>query len=93
MIQKLKSFLLKFLIFIRLVDSHDQSLSVTNIAMYIVLFKLATSQQASAVDLGSMFLAMSNYGLKKYINKDSINTASKIANQLITKSDTLASDN
>jgi hypothetical protein len=67
------------------------TLSITNIALYITLFKLATVQQASMTDVGAVMVSLSNYGLKKYINKDSINQAATIATQIVTKSEEISS--
>lgn len=53
--------------FLQLLDS-NQKLSVTNLAVYIVLFKIATAQDFNLVDAGALFVALLNYSGKKVIN-------------------------
>jgi hypothetical protein len=91
MVDKFKRMCLQVAIFVRLVDAHDETLSITNIAVYIVLVKLALAQQASLVDCGGLLISLSHYGYKKYINKDVIAQATSIANQIVTKADELSS--
>jgi hypothetical protein len=87
----MKHYLFEVLIFLRLIDRHDETISITNVALYIVLFKLALVQQASMIDVGSVFVALSNYNIKKYLNKNNIAQAATIATQIVTKSEEISS--
>lgn len=62
--------LMKILIFFKLVDAHDETLSITSIAMYISLYRLATTPQASYTDIGALLVTLGNYGYKKYLNNN-----------------------
>lgn len=66
----MKQFFLKTLTFLRVVDPHDQLLSITNLAMLVVLYKLIVAPTTNIVDLGSLLVAFGNYSFKKYINKN-----------------------
>ena len=57
-------------IFLRLVDAHDGLLSLTNLAIFITLYKLVVTPAISLNDVGLVFVAIANYGYKKYINKE-----------------------
>lgn len=88
---RIKQLLLNSLIFIRLVDSHDKLLSITNIAMYVVLVKMAITGSTSINDCGSLLLAFSQYGFKKYLNKDvALSSLSSIKNVIGTIKDVQA---
>lgn len=56
----------------RLVDSHDGQLSLTNIALIIVIVKLTLIPSPSIFDLGSLLLALANYNAKKLMAPDPI---------------------
>lgn len=90
MMNKIKDLVFKVMIFFRLVDAHDMTLSITNIALYITLYKLATVEQASMTDVGAVMVSLSNYGLKKYLSKDNINAATKIATQIAEKTESIS---
>ncbi len=90
MLDKIKKLINRTLVFFRFVDAFDNNLSITNIALYITLFKLATVEQASMVDVGAVMVSLSNYGLKKYLNKDNINAATKIASQIAEKTESIS---
>jgi hypothetical protein len=49
-------------------------LSLTNIALIIVVIKLAYVEQANMLDLGTLLLALANYNIKKYWVKGSLST-------------------
>jgi hypothetical protein len=80
MIDKIRLFVLRILIFTRVVDAHDLNLSFTNIALIIVLTKLMFVQTTSIMDLGALLVSLANFNLKKYIN---------VANNIQTVSDKL----
>lgn len=61
--------LMKILTFFRLVDAHDLTLSITSIGMYISLYRLATTPQASYNDIGALLITLGGYSYKKFINK------------------------
>lgn len=89
MCQHSNSFLCRLLSFFRIIDEHDYSISLTNIAMYIVMWKLISTNNSSIVDLGAFFCALSGYNFKKYINKDAIAQATTIANKVTEVADKL----
>jgi hypothetical protein len=60
----------RFLEFLRLVDAHDGQLSLTNIALIVVIVKLALIQNAGLTDIGALLLALANYNYKKVLNSD-----------------------
>lgn len=53
-------------IFLRLIDENNQ-LSITNIAVYIVLVKIALVQDFNITDAGALFVCLLNYSGKKYL--------------------------
>jgi hypothetical protein len=57
----------KFLTFIKIMDDHDESLSLTSIALWVVLVKLALVQSASIVDIGALLVSLASYQGKKMI--------------------------
>ena len=70
--------LMRALHFLRLTDPHDGNISITNIALIVVLTKLAFARTTSIVDLGMLLLSLANYNAKKIINAgsgDSLPTA------------------
>lgn len=68
----MKSLLLKPLVFLRLVDAHDGSLSLTNVAMYVALTKLAVAPQAGVTEVATLLLALLSYSAKKVINRKAV---------------------
>lgn len=85
----MKATFFKVLAFCRIIDSYDQTLSLTNIGLIIILVKLAIVQQTSLVDLGALFLGLLSYQSKKVLTKDvalaslkSINSAVNTVTQL-----------
>lgn len=70
MLLSIKDFLLKTAVFLRLVDGHDGQLSITNIAMFVVLYKLFTVEAASINDLGALLVTLGAYNYKKFLNQD-----------------------
>lgn len=86
----MKNFLLNILQVFRILDENRQ-ISITNIAVIIVLVKLWQTPSTNMTDVGSLFIALSHYGYKKYLNKDTINQAAAVANQISDKVDALNS--
>lgn len=70
----MKDFLFKAGVFIKLIDAHDGQLSMTSLALWVVLVKIALLQQASAMDLTAFALALISYQGKKIINQASAST-------------------
>lgn len=67
MLQKI----VKALSFLRLLDD-DGRLSLTNIAVWITLFKLATAANSIApTDIGAVIGALASYQAKRWIGKPS----------------------
>lgn len=62
--------LISILSFFRIVDAHDETLSITNIALYIVLYKLTMAPAINITDVGALVIALGNYSIKKIINKN-----------------------
>lgn len=91
MFENLKYFVNRLLAFLRIIDPHDRNISITNIALVITLYKLAVAPQASITDVAAVMVSLSSYSIKKYINKDSINTAATIATKIVTKSEEISS--
>ena len=58
----------RLLKFLRLTDN-DGLLSITNIFMIILLYKIAVTPALSIQDISIMFVAVSNYSLKKFLEK------------------------
>lgn len=54
--------------FLRLVDPHDGQLSLSNIAVWVVLAKVALIRDAGMVDVGALLVAMLNYAYKRRVN-------------------------
>lgn len=64
----MKDKIMKALIFLRIVDDHDQLLSLTNVALIIALAKLCMATSTSMTDIGGLFTVLLAYTSKKYIN-------------------------
>jgi hypothetical protein len=60
---------MRALIWLKIVDAHDGQLSLTNVALYIVLVKLALAQDVNVVDAGSLLIALASYQGKKLMHK------------------------
>lgn len=59
----------KVLTFFRVIDAHDGMVSLTNLAVLIVLIKLAIVPSTTVMDIGTLLVALTNYTGKKLINK------------------------
>lgn len=81
--------ILKVLVFFRICDDHDNSLSITNLAMFVVLYKLATVTTTSVNDLGTLLVALSGYNLKKFINADMVKSLQ--SNKIVQKAEEIIS--
>lgn len=57
---------MKFLQFLRLVDENEQ-LSITNIAVMVVLVKISQTQTTSFEDISLLFLPLMGYAYKKHL--------------------------
>lgn len=90
MVSKAKDLLHRTLVFFRIVDPFDKNVSITNIALILTLYKLAVTESTSLVDVGAVMVSLSNYSIKKFINKDNINTAAKIATQIAEKTESIS---
>lgn len=64
------SFLKHCLQFLRLVDQHDGLISLTNVALIVAIWKLATAPAAGPIDLGGLMLGLAAYNAKKFLNRD-----------------------
>lgn len=60
-----KSFI-NTLSFFRICDKHDRNISLTNLAVIIVLYKLARTPITSLVDTVPLVISMLSYSAKKY---------------------------
>lgn len=76
--EALKAKAMQALIFLRVVDAHDLTISLTNLGLIVVLVKLALVKQASMTDLGAMFLSLLAYQTKRMTNPNSLKTASDL---------------
>ena len=59
--------ILRFLAFLRLVDLEDGRLSLTNIALIVLLGKLCLLKTVDLPDLAAFFLALLAYSYKKHL--------------------------
>lgn len=87
MFQKVKNLFCKLLNFVNLVDK-NRNLSITNMAVYVLLFKIATAKTLDWPTAAALMLSLINYGHKrKYTtlsenqieNEDLINIKNTIA--------------
>lgn len=85
----MKQKLLDILIFLRICDEHDNSLSITNLAMFVVLYKLAVVTNTSVIDLGTLLVALGGYNLKKFINADMVKSLEN--NKIVQKAEEIIS--
>lgn len=67
--KKLKELLTKALKYFRINDEKGR-LSLTNIAMLIILFKLCTTPSSSFQDITALFIAAAQYQFKRKVEKD-----------------------
>lgn len=88
MLNKIKQLVIDFLVFTRFING-DGNLSITNIAVIIVLYKLATTPSTNITDCGALFLSLTHYGFKKYLNKNVVTQAATIANEVIDKTNVI----
>lgn len=58
---------MKLLNWLRLTDQHDGQLSLTNLALLVVLVKLGMASEVTLVDAGALFVALLSYQGKKVI--------------------------
>lgn len=77
-------------VFVRLIDPHDSNISITNIALVIALFKLATAPVTSLTDIGALMVGLLNYSYKKYLNQN-LGQAADITNKIIKRSEDVSS--
>lgn len=70
MLNTLHTKFIDLLKFLRLVDHHDGLISLTNVALIIVLVKLAKTPSSTLTDTVPLILALASYNVKKLINKD-----------------------
>ena len=63
-----KENLMKVVNFLRLIDA-EAKLSITNVAVYVVLVKVAIAPEFTLMDAGALFVTLLNYSGKKIINK------------------------
>ncbi len=56
------------LVFLKLIDQNDNTLSLTTLSLYIALFKLALSPTTSFVEVSGFLIAAGLYQGKKLIN-------------------------
>lgn len=79
----------KVLSFLRIIDPHDGQVSLTNVALIVVLIKIAASASFSMVDAGALFVTLLSYQGKKIINKDKQEDAVKIEDAVKSASDAM----
>lgn len=73
---KLNQWIHKILNFLRITDE-DGVLSLTNIFIIIVLFKLAMAPTLQLEEVATVFIAISNYMYKRHVNKGEDNGEDK----------------
>lgn len=60
--------------FFRLIDENNQ-MSITNIAVLVVIYKVGTAQEVDLYDAGLILIALLNYSYKRYMN---VNESKKV---------------
>ncbi len=68
----MKQHLATFLAWLRITDAHDGQVSLTNIALMVVIAKVATNGQATLVDLGGLLFGLLASAGKKVLNARAI---------------------
>lgn len=63
----MKAGMKRLLVFLRLVDDHDSNISLTNVALIVVISKLIFVPHPTVFDLGTLLLALANYNAKKLL--------------------------
>lgn len=58
----------RLLAFLRLTDCYDSNLSLTNIALMVVIGKVAFNPNPTLTELGVLLMGLLNYNAKKYLN-------------------------
>jgi hypothetical protein len=79
----------KVLTFLRIIDPHDGLISLTNVALLVVLVKIAASSSFSMVDAGALFVTLLSYQGKKLINRDKQDDAIKIEDAVRSSTDAM----
>lgn len=79
----------KILTFLRIIDEHDGLISLTNVALFVVLFKIAFAASFSMVDAGALFVTLLSYQGKKLINKDKQEDTVKIEDAVRSATDAM----
>lgn len=64
----MKSKIKSLFTFLKLIDKHDGQLSLTNVAVIVVVTKMALAPVASITDVGTLFITLLAYSSKKVIN-------------------------
>jgi hypothetical protein len=59
--------MVRLLKFLNIIDAQG-ALSVTNMAVFIALYKLATAPTTNVTEAGTLLVALANYGYKKHLN-------------------------
>lgn len=62
---------IKALEFLRIVDAHDGKVSLTNVAVMVVVLKILFVPQFSIGEVGALLIALLNYSAKKVIHSKS----------------------
>jgi len=52
------------------VNDENNKLSLTNLALMLMLYKVYMTPAVSITDLTALFVAIANYGHKRHVNKD-----------------------
>jgi hypothetical protein len=89
---RLRQFLYNTAVFLKIVDPHDSNISLTNLCLIIMLYKLAAMQNMNAMDLGSFFVALTSYNYKRYVNKDNLMKAQQVLSTITTKSEIMTGE-
>lgn len=71
--------ILRFLEFLGLVDGHDNNVSLTKVALWVVIAKLALVGNPTVVDLGGLLLALVAHNAKKVITNKKLKAEADVA--------------
>lgn len=75
----MKNFTIKLLNFFSLTTDDRSKLSLTNIVLYVVIFKIALTQNVTLPELGTLLLSLLSYSHKRYV-ADKASARQSVAN-------------
>lgn len=89
---EIKAFFIKLGKFFRILDEYNNNLSLTNVAVIIVLVKLCMAPAVSITDIGALLISLLSYTGKKVLNNKKpteLELPEAIASKLKSMEDTI----